>query len=714
MKKIINKHANSIIFTIISLLLLFLINNITFFKSIIFFNQIKSIVFINADIILSFLVIMILWYKKKALNKNLWFFLIIFIFIIQLLNNFFTYFNCYSFLLLYLYLVLISFSIYLKYKLEFEISIIIGVSAILLLFFFFGIANILNYSSLILVISIALSIYIMLKNKQNNLLDLFQNKFYSKSFVIFSCLFLIAILGGVGRFIHIWDEYSHWAFDAKSTILLDKLNIYSDLNSSTRIYPPILTLWHYFISMFSTFSEQNLYIGLSLFNYIYLMPVFLYIKKYNNFLIFLFTTVVYGVPFLFGGSYAYNILYADLPMGIVSGSILILYYLNKKNLMKIIPVLFLLFNILILIKPTGIVLAATILLLFFIEYFTKEKRIDLLGFIKTWKLPIIGMIIILGIWMVIIYITNSKIDFYDFVLLPETLKTDISLKMNKSFLLNFFTNVINSIDSSIIYGIINISLFAFLIIVFSSLYTLNKTEKSSNILVQVLIYIIYFCLTAFSLFVMFSKYEAENLASFGRYLNSYHIAILLLLLVLLSQKIKNTNHKKIYFILIIILINFPVAKLLYFGTDFKERIQTEQKSLELQNTFKIINDRTSQNSRIYIINQEDKDTIMPLWYARYYVMPRFTNASSGAINWKIKTSSNEWDLQDWGFTLEKWVDHLIKYDFDYVFLYSVTDEFWKATENFYNEDINEIKQYKLFKIENYPTFKLTSIELYKR
>ena len=121
-------------------------------------------------------------------------------------------------------------------------------------------------------------------------------------------------------------------------------------------------------------------------------------------------------------------------------------------------------------------------------------------------------------------------------------------------------------------------------------------------------------------------------------------------------------------------------------------------SVERNKKAKIINDYTPDDSLIYIIDQKDTDGIMAMWYTRYYAFPRKTNASAAAINWKIKTRKNQDDLADWGFTAEKWAEHLKNYRFDYVYLYSADDLFFENTSFMYN-DYNEAKKYSLFKIE---------------
>lgn len=101
---------------------------------------------------------------------------------------------------------------------------------------------------------------------------------------------------------------------------------------------------------------------------------------------------------------------------------------------------------------------------------------------------------------------------------------------------------------------------------------------------------------------------------------------------------------------------------------------------------------------VYVIDQKDGDGIMAMWYARYYGFPRKINASSASINWKIKTTKNVDDLKDWGFTAKQWIKNINDYGFEYVYLYSSDDEFFKETEFLY-DDITLAKKSTLFRVK---------------
>ena len=111
----------------------------------------------------------------------------------------------------------------------------------------------------------------------------------------------------------------------------------------------------------------------------------------------------------------------------------------------------------------------------------------------------------------------------------------------------------------------------------------------------------------------------------------------------------------------------------------------------------IINKYTKDDSKVFVIDQTDSDGIMAMWYARYYSFPRKINAASNAITWKILTKSNTDDLQDWGLNAQTFKEELYKYGFDYVFLYSSTDEYFEVTKDYY-DNFEKAKKSTLFSV----------------
>ncbi len=618
--------------------------------------------------------------------------------IVSFLSMLFTSFNAIGVLLLYMFLLLISFTFSFKYNYKFEISMVTSTTLLILFFVIIGVLGILKYSYLFLILLTFLCMYYIFKNK-NALKEKYDN-INKKSVIIFSILFLIAILGGVGRYVHKWDEYSYWAYAAKVTIDTSSIKALVSYTGSMNTYPPVSSIWHYLFSLFCGYSEPNLYIGLTLLDFIYVMPIFINLKKSKIFnIIFCIAVVVF--PYLFNGSISYGLLYVDLLLGFMCSSALIVWdYLKSKN-KTLLPVYFILIAI-TLLKPNGFVFSCCILFLFFLkDLFEKKINIKILWKkIKKYVIPVLFIILIYVSWRVISNILQDSKLSYLFKLIPESLSTNLNQKLNATFILNYFNSLVRSIDETIIYSFINIPLFAFIIITFSLIFIIDKEEKKydvfKSLIPYTIFYITFFALTALSLFVMFTYYEASNLASFSRYLAPINIALVLFIYYKLSYVFKTNYKVNLFFLIIIMLVGF--SNTTYFITDIKPRRETQHISENRNNIFSIVNDNTSKDSKVFIINQKDDDSIMPLWYARYYCYPRIVNASSSAITWKIKVKSNEWDLKDWGLTPKTFDKHIVKYDFDYVFMYTATEELYDALkDDFYN--VNNPEKYKLFKVK---------------
>lgn len=684
-------------FCIINLIIIILLFLLMLFKQIVFNTKINYF-----DYGLSFLLTLVFFFLNISfLKKEQRFYNIInFVLIVNsLLALLFNSYSSSGFLLLYAFILLITVACMIKTNFRFEISLVISISILIFSFIILGLLNILSISLIfLLIVSLALLYYIY--HNSNSFFEKIET-IDIRTIIIFSILFLIAILGGVGRYVHSYDEYSYWAYAAKIAINEDSLYAVISNLGATRAYPPVSTIWHYIVSVFSGYSEPNLYIGLSILTFIYLMPIFMYIINKKSFTIVVFLLAAVFFPLIFNGSITYTLLYVDLLLGVLCGCAIILEHYCRNHNLKSWPVSLILL-IITMLKANGFVFSLSLLLLFYLRELSTKK----LSIKNIWKtllhyiLPGVLILVFFIAWR--LFASSSIIESvaYDYSLMPDTLKPDLLPKLEPQFMLNFYNSVLSSVDETIVYAFINIPLFVYLLITFYLIYRVDyKESKVKNVfcflLPYILSYAVFFCLTALSLFVMFSKYEASTLASFGRYLAPINIAFMIYVLYRLSSS-KEVTTIHILSIFLIALVGF--SDITYFLTDIKARRETMHISEARQGDFAIINEKTSEDSKIFVINQSDENSIMPLWYARYYTYPRIVNANPYAITWKIKTPSNEWDLQDWGLTKKAFINHLIDYDFDYVFFYSTIDELNDKLDDII-EGTEDIKNGDLFKIE---------------
>ena len=681
---------------------IFLLNNLRNILNIILNNR-KNLVYISIPIIISLLIFLFYIYKIKKKNKYKNIILILMLIFYNVCNGVLYSSNLNTFFILYLTLLVFSFRLYLNNE-NFSLSLMSSFSILILTTMILGMLGLLKIVKYIIIFYTIYNLIYFAYNKEKLKVKEKLNNYINKELLIFTILYIIAIIGGIGRFVHIYDEYSHWAYDAKSVIYYNKLSTSKEIMSQTRSYAPILTCWHYIVAQFSNFNEQNLYIGLAIFISIYLMSI-LSIKK-NNYYSYVAILLAYASCFILGGVYSFNNLYADLAFGVVFGATLISYLKYKENTSNQ-YIFILLLVILTLIKPSGCTASFSILFYIMLNNLIEGKnklKEKTKNFIRRYWKVVVSVILCFLIWNIYVKICdlNNNV-FYNADIRPWTLRADITKKLNYNYILSFLIKIFASLDDTLIYSSINTTTYQFLIIMLSFIISIIfiLKEKLNKLFCFIITYITFFCLTALSIFVSFSYYEASIIASFGRYLNSIHIAILLLLIYVVLNNIDKKNMKIIGILLFVfILYNSSFKNLSYFITDINERKETHQIYNERNDKFSEVIKNTKSNSKIFVIDQKDEDGIMAMWYARYYLFPRKVNASSNAITWKIKTSKNAYDLQNWGLTDVKFKNLLLNYKFDYVYFYTNDEELSNKLKINLSDNLYQVdKQGNLIKME---------------
>lgn len=704
-KKVIYK----LLFIVLTYMVLLLGNNIGYF-----IKGDNSFNFINISLLLSIFIIAITTIFSNYLFKNKINFWMVFcsIIIYNLAEGYYLNFYAYPFIIMYLFILLITCCMIIKSNKCFEISIVTGFSILLLsafVFGLFGILKIFKYFMILFTILMIIYIYMVYKKDKNKIRKSIDTLFDS-GFTIFNIMWMISILGGAGMYVHVYDEYSHWAYDAMATIYYSKIGTSQEIMLRTRGYPPIFTMWHYIISIFRGFSEHNLYVGLSMLCNIYLLPAFYYLKKNNIIIkIFAFITFVF-MCYLFGNVYNYTNLYADLSITIIFSCCLEMYYILKDEKLDLKNNIVLLLIILTLSKTNGFVISLIFILIIFVNeqieinnYNLKKFFHGVCIFIKKNISYILAIICTVLFWKVYLFIINKiHVDYYNYSLLPNSLKSDLKYKLNYDFIFNFCKQLYKSFSQELFSGMLSLNMYQYILFLLSILYIIfckmyGKIKIALKKIIPFIIsYLSFYIITVISMFVAMTYYEASVLASFGRYLNWYHLGVLIFGIFLLL-KLDNKLHIMKFCILLFFVINIGFSNITYF---IYNPVRNESYNLSVQrlNKVKKVIKNTEKNAFIYVIDQKDTDGIMAMWYTRYYFFPRKNNASSGVIGWKIKTNNNKDDLSDWGMTAKELSKHLLKYKFDYVFLYSKDEEFFEETSFMY-DNLTIAKQNTLFKIE---------------
>ena len=687
-------------------------------------SAIKSLDLVNWPLTIGVILfsIILIFYDKLKDKKKVIFSVSFVTLACMLMQGFFPEKEIYRYILLYVVMIYNAFLFSYITKNKFEISIFASNAILLFVLLILGMADILHYAVVIIgVIEAIISICALTLCLKNRKIDKkYELNFNSSSMVIFSIFFVAFILGGINRYVHIWDEYSHWGYDAKAVINYEKLTTCEESMSATRSYPPYVSLWQFFVSkIMGGFSEGNLYTGLALFTLINLMPAFSFIGKKNKFLLPFYTVLIIFGASLFSSGYGYTSLYADYAMAAAFFNCFVMYFLFKDvDTKKMMKMLLLSLSVLLMIRPTGIIAAFVFFVIAMLTDYLKvnDYKFTFKGFfknafkvLKKWLL--LGLLIV-GLyfaWNIYLRICNATIPmYYDAQIIPDTLRTDLAVKLNSYILGRVAYHFLSMFDSveflnlTVTKFIILMTLFAFCI---CYLKNRNNEEKEFKKTIMKLVpyiigWIVFLLLNVFAMFLKFPVYEAQTLPGLLRYIDIYNVAMFLILIALTFRE-NFINNKTNFIIASVIMILFcsqlKVLNITYFVSDIGERKDTRDTSYQLQDKFAIVNENTPEDSKVYIIDQQDKDGIMALWYARYYSFPRKINAYQSAISWKIRTDKNVDDLQDWGLTAQDLEDDLYEYQFDYIYFYSSDDQMYERMAYMF-ENYDEAKKCSLFKI----------------
>ena len=221
----------------------------------------KGFNFVSIPIIISTIIFMFYIFKIRKKNKYLDIIIPMILLFYNTLNGLLYSSNLHTFFIMYIILLIYAFALYLKLD-NFSFSLIISFSIMIIITLIIGMLGLLKIIKYLVPLVAIVILLLMYKNRDNIKLKQKLNTFFGRELLIFTILFMISIIGGIGRYVHVYDEYSHWAVDAKAVISYDAFSTSRKIMLGTREYAPVITSWHYILAQYSCFYEQNLYIGL--------------------------------------------------------------------------------------------------------------------------------------------------------------------------------------------------------------------------------------------------------------------------------------------------------------------------------------------------------------------------------------------------------------------------------------------------------------------
>ena len=433
--------------------------------------------------------------------------------------------------------------------------------------------------------------------------------FFTPGLLIFGIVVFLIYLATKGNYVMLFDELRMWGAYPKSIFITNKLMIGENLFFSTEYYPGMPLFQYFFARNYGSFVEAHLYISYGIAVLSLLIPITKKITWKKFWLIIPSILFLYTFPALFANSgfdalFYYNALYIDPALGMFFGFSLYLSTKKTKNNLFLYILFCLSLSMIVLMKIVGIVLAALVLLSYFLHQWLihKDFSFKLKSSYKHLIIPIIILVFTFFSWQITFSLKNnsdaqntnsSRVnDAIQLFVKPNNKQKEFA----KEYKNHVFNNTIllNDNKNNKYYTIPNIILFYSLCIIIL-LVSANKKNRKQILMSLIIgiISVVIFLLFYFYIYVFEFKYV---ILCYGRYLSTVITGISLYMIMLIYDNFKNIKYKSLYSFLISSLIivyafNYPKISNVEFYREFKNK--TDLLSNKLLN-------------KLYIGNEEKK------------------------------------------------------------------------------------------------------------
>ncbi len=533
------------------------------------------------------------------------------------------------------------------------------------------------------VISVIYLIYKIISNHVK-ITDIFK----SSGFICFLIIIFVICMIIRGFVFSAWDEFSHWGLVIKNMYLTNDFGNLSNSTTIFKFYPPGISLFLNFTTSFSKhFSEASALGGMLALSYAQLIIIFTKVRYTDWKKMLLVAGIIFIAPSVFFEGF-YDTIYVDAIMALIFANILYFNFSYQKKNAFYATYMSLQFYLLVNTKQIGIGLALIAFGAIIIDFITSNKARPIKLFLKREKNKLIYIIVPLfaGIFSYVswkIYIKSHAIS--EGALSPSFLK-----------LLNLFgpnappyrdltiDNFVHNFFNIKQYGIISLSLFLWSTIITFIMYCTYKiaaSNKQKNFSLQISTILglyLYSGTILFMYLTAFSKYESTNLASVDRYLGTYLLCILILVVfILISYLIKSRSRLfspniKIAFILLILLCIMPINSLVD-STILQKTSNNNRHAIRApyEDAKPYSNLLDPKKDRIYVISQNNNG--LDYYTLRYNFTPIPVQEPAKDLVWSLGKPYSTDDLWTADINVDKWSKALES--FTYVYLYKIDDRF---------------------------------------
>lgn len=627
-----------------------------------------------------------------------------------------------GYILIYISIVLGSIFIANKFNKKIESCIAIDILLKMILMYIFGICNLL-FIGLIVCISTSILLGIITIVKQRNNVE-FKEKILTNAFYFFTIIYFCFTIFTYSKMSWLWDEYSHWSLASKEMFYTNKLLPESGILIVK--YPPFPTIWQYlFNKTVGIYSQGTEIFADYILGFALLLPLFESVNSKSKMQNITVAITIICIPAILHALMFYEGIYADAILGMLMGYILCQIYFQKDVKFQKLSIL-VAFITMTLTKETGFYISLILICSYILTIIIGKikQKCNIKKYIIENKREIINITILIIILIVTtfswkIYSKDMQTAVGDFEVYKKEESEEKYIGITEAIQTSL-TTLLGSTSKSIDYDQSNRFLFEamsgqysltapikitityviiLMIIASIILYKyISKEEKNKyktiiqTIFIGLIIYILFLQL---AYLVKFGMYERIIHASLDRYINTYLLGILILLITIIIKRMSNSCKNKKYiftiftmFILLITRINTITNATIASGAYNAQVRYKLQDMIEIESYFE---NNLENGARIYVVNQE-KDNTLESIYIKYLVAPKFKILANPVFSQELEESLNE-DI------LEVWNKILIE-KYDYVYIYKKDEYFEKKAKKLFEEEIKEKAIYKIEKQEN--------------
>jgi len=614
--------------------------------------------------------------------------------------------NFYTGILLFL-VVIFGYILGLKelFKFNFGKSLFYSSMIIMFLMVIFSFLDILIIGRIILigigVISLIYSIIVSIR-REEDIMQYFSNF----PFLIFLIgLVVIIFASSKVEILMGWDECSYWATMVKR---LFYSNSYLDTsNFHPMYYPPSLTSYNYFIVKFLGMQDKSIYFSQY---FLILSSIIYFIRdiKMKNFVYGLgqiFLVLMFLVLIL--NPYVLT-LYSEIPL-ILIASIACLNIVISNKKIEYLFIFMMIFNF-TLIKSNGVVLSFLPLCIclfqllnVYLKKLKKQKKNlkNLLNKLFDTIKENYCMVIVL-FSSIVAYLCFSIYLSANNIINPQSLPTsagDSLMAFIRSFIYqqNIVSSYFTALSSNYSYSNFNISavvLTVSFIFGYIVLKKINNKEKEieKNKYIEI-VYIISFAVYALALLYsyccMFSPFEAQVLASYDRYINTFlgtaGLCFLGTLFYFTNKKdSEKANNKFIIYLSLIMLgvVNInSVFQFAYYTLPFTTSA-THENIITAKETSEKYSSYFDEDDKIHLIIYGDYG--LTTYATIYYMTPlKMYDPRFDGDNWSIRTPESEVAENTIVMSSEDYLKYLDKEDFTHVLVVKSSEDFSNQYSNIF-------------------------------